>query len=217
MIAQAAYFRAEHCGIKPGHEREDWASAEKGIDRFLVRGFRILRGLRTRHVSAKRAIIWQSLRSLSAMTNTVASSTNKNAGIWIDHRKAQIVGLTPGGEITTVILSNLEKHLERAGDSPMKGAYEARQVPADDSRQRALTGELDIYYDGVIAALRSYGKVLIFGPGEAKGELHTRLLKMNLGAHVAAVQTEGQMTDRQIVAKVRAYFGLAAPRVREPQ
>lgn len=45
MIAQAAYFRAEHCGIKPGHEREDWVSAEKGIDRFLVRGFRILRGL----------------------------------------------------------------------------------------------------------------------------------------------------------------------------
>jgi len=150
------------------------------------------------------------------MTKNVASSTNENAGVWIDHRKARIVGLTPDGEITTVILSKVEKHLERAGDSPMKGPYEARQVPADDSRQRALTGELSIYYDAVIAALRKYGRVLVFGPGEAKGELHARLLKMNLGAHVAAVQTEGQMTDPQIVAKVRAHFGLAAPRVQEP-
>lgn len=31
--------------------------------------------------------------------------------------------------------------IESAGDWPMKGAYEAQQVPADDRRQRALTGE----------------------------------------------------------------------------
>ncbi len=151
------------------------------------------------------------------MTQTVGGSTNENAGVWIDHRKAQIVGLTADGETTKVILSNVERHLERGGDSPMKGAYEARQVPADDSRQRALTGELNYYYDAVIAALRNYTKILVFGPGEAKGELHARLLKMNPGADVVAVQTEGQMTDRQIVAKVRAHFGRAAPRVQPPQ
>ena len=35
---------------------------------------------------------------------------------------------------------------------------------------------------------------------------------MQLGARVVAVQTEDKMTDAQIVAKVRAYFGLSAPR-----
>ena len=88
--------------------------------------------------------------------------TSAQTNVWIDHRKAQIVGLTADGEITTVILSKVEKHLERVGDSPMKGAYEARHVPADDSRQRALTGELNIYYDAVIAALRNYAKALVF-------------------------------------------------------
>jgi hypothetical protein len=130
-----------------------------------------------------------------------------SAGVWLDHRKAQIVGLTSGGEITKVILSNLEKHLERGGDSAMTGAYEARQVPADDRRQRALTGKLNIYYDAVIAALHDYRKLIVFGPGEAKGELHARLLKQKQGDRVSAIETEGQMTDRQIVAKVRAYFG----------
>jgi hypothetical protein len=116
-----------------------------------------------------------------------------------------------------VILSKVQKHLERGGDSPLQGSYEARQVPADDRRQRALTGELNVYYDSVIAVLRNYGKVLVFGPGEAKGELQARLLKMNLGGRVAAVQTEDRMTDRQVVAKVRAYFQVSAPRGHAPQ
>jgi hypothetical protein len=139
-----------------------------------------------------------------------------HAGVWIDHRKAMIVGLTADGELTTLILSNVEKHLERSGDSPMKGAYEARQVPADDRRQRALSGELNIYYDAVIAVLRDYGSLLLFGPGEAKGELQARLAKFKLAARVAAVETNDKMTDRQIIAKVRKYFGVAAARARGP-
>ena len=70
------------------------------------------------------------------MTKTAPIPTSKNAGVWIDHREAQIVGLTAEGPTTRIILSNVEKHPERGGDSPMKGAYEARQVPADDRRQR---------------------------------------------------------------------------------
>jgi hypothetical protein len=135
------------------------------------------------------------------------------AGVWIDHRKAVIVTISPEGEHTEHITSQVEKHPERGGDSPLKGAYEARQVPADDSRQRALTGELNVYYDAVIAALRNFDNLFIFGPGEAKDELHKRLLKMKLGARVAAVQTDDKMTDGQIVAKVRAHFGLSPPRV----
>lgn len=146
------------------------------------------------------------------MTKTAPIPTSKNAGVWIDHRKAQIVALTAEGETTRIILSNVEKHAERGGDSPMKGSFDARQVPADDRRQRALTGELNVYYDAVVEALRDYGTVLVFGPGEAKGELHARLLKNKQGGRIAAVETTDQMTDRQIVAKVRAYFGAATAR-----
>jgi hypothetical protein len=135
------------------------------------------------------------------------------AGIWIDHRKAIIVTLSPEGEHTTIIASNVEKHPERGGDSPLKGPYEARQVPADDSRQRALTGGLNIYYGAVITAIRDCGSLIIFGPGEAKGELYKRLLRMKLGNRVAALETEDKMTDGQVVAKVRTHFGLGAPGV----
>jgi hypothetical protein len=95
----------------------------------------------------------------------------------------------------------------------MKGAYEARQVPADDSRQRALTGELNIYYDKVIAGLRDYRRLFLLGPGEAKTELRSRLIKSKLGTRVEAVETADKMTDRQLIAKVHTHFGAAAPRV----
>jgi hypothetical protein len=131
------------------------------------------------------------------------------AGVWIDHRKAVIVVVSSSGEHTAVVISRVEKHLERSGDSPLKGRYESFQVPADDSRQRALTGELNIYYDAVIAALRNSDSFIIFGPGEAKGELKKRLAKSKLGGRVAAVETVDKMTDRQIAAKVREYFSAA--------
>jgi hypothetical protein len=135
------------------------------------------------------------------------------AGVWIDHRKAFVVALTPEGERTTLFESKVEKHPERGGDSRLKGPYEAGQVPADDNRQRAFTGELNSYYDRVIAGLRTFENLLLFGPGEAKGELHKRLVKMKLGARVLGIETEDKMTDPQIVAKVRKYFGVVVPRV----
>lgn len=136
-------------------------------------------------------------------------------GIWIDHRKAVIVHLTDGGDHVTTIESHVEKHPERSGDSPLTGAYEARQVPADDSRQRALTGELNGYYDAVIAAVAGRDGLVVFGPGEAKGEFVKRLSKVNPHARVAAVEPSDKLTDHQIVAKTREHFGMAAPR-RQP-
>jgi hypothetical protein len=129
------------------------------------------------------------------------------AGIWIDHRRAVIVELTPDGELVKTIESKVEKHPERGGDSPMKGRYDARQVPADDSRQRALTGELNRYYDAVIAALPDKESLLVFGPGEAKEEFRTRLTKLKPQALVSAVETADKMTERQIIARCRAHFG----------
>jgi hypothetical protein len=127
-------------------------------------------------------------------------------GLWIDHKKAVVVAVTGKGEEIGLVISKVEKQLRRSGDSPLKGPYEPQQVPAGDSRQRRLTGHLNLYYDAVIASIRDVESILIFGPGEAKGELKRRLERDNLGGRIVGMETVDKMTDRQIMAKVRKHF-----------
>jgi hypothetical protein len=124
-------------------------------------------------------------------------------GVWIDHRQAMIVALTDKGEKTVTITSNVEKQLRRAGDSPLKGAYEPIEVPADDRRQQALTGHLKIYYEAVVSRIRDAESILILGPGEAKKELKSRLEKDRLAGRIIGVESADKMTVREISLRVQ--------------
>lgn len=127
------------------------------------------------------------------------------AGVWIDHRKAVIAVVSDKGEETRVIDSNVERQPGRVAGVRSTTPYESQKVQADDSREREFTGRLHEYYDEVIAAIRDAGSILIFGPGEAKGELKRRLERDRLDGRIVAVETVDKMTDRQIAAKVREY------------
>jgi hypothetical protein len=130
----------------------------------------------------------------------------KQVGLWMDHRKAVIVIVSDKGEEMKLIVSKVEKQRRRSGGSPLKGSYEALQVPADDSHEREFTGHLNIYYDAIIACIRDAEAILIFGPGEAKGELEKRLASKELRGRIIGIETIDKMTDRQIAAKVRQRF-----------
>jgi stalled ribosome rescue protein Dom34 len=127
-------------------------------------------------------------------------------GLWIDHRKAVIAIVSEDGEETLEIQSNVEKQPGRVAGVRSTTPYEAQQVQADDTREREFTGHLNQYYAEVIAAIRDAESILLFGPGEAKGELKKRLERDKLGGHIIAIETADKMTDRQIAAKVREYF-----------
>jgi hypothetical protein len=129
-----------------------------------------------------------------------------NVGLWIDHRKAVIVAVTDQAEATTLIISKIEKQPGRSGGARSITPYESQQVPADDTRERKFTGHLNIYYNAVIASIRDAESILIFGPGEAKGELKKRLEGDKLGGRIVSIETVDKMTDRQIAAKVRQHF-----------
>lgn len=134
------------------------------------------------------------------------SSAKTTMGLWIDHREAVLVFISSEVEIVKTIHSDAEKHAGRINGMRSTVSYESLLVPADDRRQNALTRHLNSYYDWIIAFVRDIDSILIFGPGEAKTEFKKRLEKNKLGNRIVAVQTAGKMTERQIAAKVRAYF-----------
>jgi hypothetical protein len=124
----------------------------------------------------------------------------KQAGLWIDHRKAVIVLVTDESEETKKIISGVEKDVRfSSGDGSDHGSTE-------DMRDRQFQNHLNTYYDEVIAVIRDAESIQIFGPGEAKGELEKRLEHAGLKEHVLAVETVDKMTDHQISAKVRERF-----------
>ena len=131
---------------------------------------------------------------------------HKAAGLWIDHRKAVIVVVTDKGEEIKLVISKVEKQPGRFGGVRSITSYESQQVQADDSHEREFMGHLNIYYDTVVACIRDAESILIFGPGEAKGELKKRIERNKLGERIATIETVDKMTNRQIAAKVRQYF-----------
>ena len=127
-------------------------------------------------------------------------------GVWIDHRKAIILAVTEKGDRMKLILSDVERQLRRSGDSPLKGHRKSPKVPPADRRRKPFAGHLNTYYDAIIAFLCNAESILIFGPGEAKGELKKRLKKEKLDGRIVGIETVDRMTANQIVVKVRGYF-----------
>jgi len=117
-------------------------------------------------------------------------------GLWIDHSKAVIVFLAGNDAKIKLVTSDIARQHRQAGVA----------TPADDIRQRDLTGRLNGFYDDVISCVRGAEEIFILGPGEAKGELKKRLEKSYLGRRIVGIEACDKMTDPQIVAKVREHL-----------
>jgi hypothetical protein len=130
----------------------------------------------------------------------------KKTGLWIDHKKAVIVTITDQGEEVKQILSHVERQLHRSADSRPGGPFESQSVPADDRRDHKFTGLLNGFYDEVVSSIHQSESILIFGPGEAKGELQKWVEHKGLGGRIVGVETVDKMTEHQVAAKVRKHF-----------
>src|ERR1700690_3129201 len=130
----------------------------------------------------------------------------KEIGLWLDHRDAIIVILTDGGEEIKHITSSSGKHIRYSGSSHSKTPEGLKEVTSEDQRDRKFDNQLNKFYDELIASIRDADSIQIFGPGEAKGELETRLKHEQIKGQILAIETADKMTDRQIAAKVREHF-----------
>jgi hypothetical protein len=121
-------------------------------------------------------------------------------GVWIDHKKAVIVSASGDGVDTKTLESEVAGHPRYGGQQDGGGEkkYEARHGQ-----------HLDRYYDEVIGLLGQPEAILIFGPGEAKLELKARLGRSKSpAAPKVDVDAADQLTEPQIVAKVKEHFAL---------
>jgi stalled ribosome rescue protein Dom34 len=121
-------------------------------------------------------------------------------GIWLDHKKAVIVTVSAGQVSTKMLISDVGPHTRYAGSQEDGGEKKYEQRHRQD---------LDRYYDDVINQIGSPDALLLFGPGEAKLQLKDRLGRSNvLSEAVVAVESADKLTEPQIVAKIKEYYGI---------
>jgi stalled ribosome rescue protein Dom34 len=118
----------------------------------------------------------------------------RNAVVWIDHRKAVIVRITNDAEEIQTLISGMEKRVHHTQGKP------------EDQEEHRFTNHLNEYYAKVITTLHDADSILIMGPGEAKGELKSRMENEALGGRIAGLVTADKMTDPQIASQARLHF-----------
>jgi hypothetical protein len=124
-------------------------------------------------------------------------TTLSNVGIWIDHQQAVVVFASRDRVASRTVKSKVDGHPHFAGSQVGGGEkkYEER-----------FDHQLNHFYDEVIGELGQPDAILIFGPGEAKHQLATRLGRSHALAGGVAVEAADTLTEPQIIAKVKEHF-----------
>lgn len=121
--------------------------------------------------------------------------TQKNLGIWMDHANAELIDLqteTNSQAITSEFTSSTkEEALTRSEDIMHNKEQQMHEA----------------YYKKIAAQIVNYDQVLLFGPTNAKKELHNY---MNKDLHFKNIKIEvkgaDKMTSNEKVAFVRNHF-----------
>ena len=130
----------------------------------------------------------------------------KNIGLWIDHKQAIIVVQNEQGDEIQKIESGVGRHVSYRGAPHSRSPYSAQHQQGDNQLDNKFNEQLNKFYDKIIAYIRAAEAVLIFGPGEAKGEFEKRIAHQRVKVPIVGIETADKMTDRQIATKVRSYF-----------
>lgn len=141
----------------------------------------------------------------------------KYIGIWVDHKKAVIVtkkqperSYEEDVKITvTQISSNVERKVRLSGGSRIRNTpWGPQEVAVESKIEARQKQQLRNFYHRVIEFIKDADKIMIMGPGEAKLELKKEVEKSKvLIPKIVGLYTSDKMTDNQIAAKVRSYFG----------
>ena len=131
---------------------------------------------------------------------------NRQSAVWIDHEKAVIVRLTDNGEEIKQLLAEPDTGQPSDGEAREQPGHTPRDFLPEDRRDRKKRHRLNTFYDQVVHLLRDADAILVFGPGEAKGEFGKRLAHHRLSSKLVATQPSDKLTDPQIAAFARRYF-----------
>ncbi|MFN0212879.1 MAG: hypothetical protein ACKVT2_01380 [Saprospiraceae bacterium] len=139
----------------------------------------------------------------------------KQTGIWLDLRNAWVINLpvVQDGEIVVEhISSGVEEHTATE-NTRMETHWGPHGGNNQKSVQERLHHEEKHYFADILKHIHpTTDELVIFGPSEAKHGLKKLIESQHNAPLLMGVETADQMTEHQMEAWVRNYFGRPASR-----
>lgn len=120
----------------------------------------------------------------------------KNIGIWMDHSSAKFIDINKQSNNCTINSNFTDVVREEAMNRSEKLMHNKEQQMHE------------AYYKEISDGIKSYDRVLLFGPTKAKTELHNFLkLDVHFKDKKIVVESADNMTDNEKQAFVLEFFG----------
>jgi hypothetical protein len=120
----------------------------------------------------------------------------KNIGIWMDHSSANFIDINKQSNNCTINSNFTDVVREEAMNRSEKLMHNKEQQMHE------------AYYKEISDGIKSYDRVLLFGPTKAKTELHNFLkLDVHFKDKKIVVESADNMTDNEKQAFVLEFFG----------
>lgn len=134
------------------------------------------------------------------------------SAVWLDHEKAIIAMIEPGVERLAVVASRISELFRTPVGARSSHPWGRRNKSRTDIEVREHDDMVTRFFGEVIARLSGSEAIMVCGPGAAKLALIKRMHKSGMDARVKAIEPADKMTDRQFLAKARAFFHAAKSR-----
>lgn len=130
-------------------------------------------------------------------------------GVWIDLKKAVIIELNGKKDLVRTVESGIETRERYPGETDQSGRFAGQFIDTEKTKEQRLEKQVKEYLKKVSDTLTYTAPIVLFGPADMKQRLSKHLREHSvLKDHIAGVETSDQMTENQMVAWVKKYFGL---------
>jgi hypothetical protein len=125
--------------------------------------------------------------------------------VWIDHSRAIVAALDDGEESLEIIPSDAGRHAGPSGGSRTVAPWGPQTSNNERQRERRYDQRLTHFYHDVIRHIGRPDELVVMGPAQAKQELKAEIEDSLLRDVHVVLETAGEMTDPQVLARLRSF------------
>jgi len=135
----------------------------------------------------------------------------KLIGVWLDGSKAVLVTIEGERSDLRTIDSGIETQARIEGEGNQAGRFGNQFVEDERAKEHRIHEMENKFLEKVLTAVSSGDQLLVFGPAQMKNRFE-KLFTAKTGQkpNLRAVEAADSMTDNQIAAHVREFYGKAA-------